>query len=350
MKKKKISDNWINDLKELQIPTKNKKERKKEISEFLRILEEEDDDDLLFWAVTRLTEMGSKVINDNFSVLEKVLEDKDKSSRVKTRILLSLTNLKKNKERVIDILKNSILNEPDVNIRRNSAICLGDMRAKDATKALIEALLFTEKEQEVRIKLAWALSRIKTKEALEAIKEAISNEEQVDLKFEFAYFLVLEEGKDSEGIKVIQKLLNGGDLSDKQKVMFEGLLGEVRISKKFGELENNLDSLGELIRKDADKKEILKSFGLTKINMLEIMKDLLVNIEAELSRPEFSAELLIKYGDDVVRLTNYIQIQMPEQKKSWIRKHIFALLGAIGTLISAVAALLGWLSAILGWI
>ena len=61
-----------------------------------------------------------------------------------------------------------LLHDPDPDVRLDTAVILGDLRATEAVESLIESLL-SDPEGEVRIEAARALSKLRTPEAVEAL-------------------------------------------------------------------------------------------------------------------------------------------------------------------------------------
>lgn len=331
----------------------DKKTKIKELNEFITILENETDDDIIFWATTRLSNMDLKTIEKNLFVFIKVLNDKSKSDRVRAMAIQGLSRSKKNVKKAKTHLINILKSDSSPSIRIIAVDALSFIETKDFTKVLINSLLQTEKDSTVKKRIVWVLTRIGTRDAIEAIKKALEIETLTDLRFDFAYSLVMLEGRESEAIAVIQRMNEKGELSIIQQQMFSELCEELDLWGKFEELKGNFASLEELLDQQLDrkqKKEIQKYFTLTKENMMEIMNNILTQIEKELSTSFLDQNTMIKYSKDIKEIYEFIETKLPTTKEPWIKRNLFAFLGAIGTVISGIAALLGWLSAILGWI
>jgi hypothetical protein len=72
------------------------------------------------------------------------------------------------------------------------------------------------------------------------------------------------------------------------------------------------------------------------MSLNEALRDLVKTHQQAISDPRITPEQFQEFKE-----------QQPKEK--WIKRNLFALLGAIGTLLGGIAAILGWLSSSLGW-
>ena len=67
------------------------------------------------------------------------------------------------------------------------------------------------------------------------------------------------------------------------------------------------------------------------------LQELVKTHQQAILEPRITAEQFHEFKDE-------------EVEKSWFKKNLFGIIGAIGTIISSIIAILGWLSSVLGWL
>ncbi|MBD3190596.1 MAG: hypothetical protein GF308_08125 [Candidatus Heimdallarchaeota archaeon] len=247
-----------------------------------------------------------------------------------------------------------------------AAYALGEIGEKAVKhEGVIEALIETLKDRNhiVRNNAARALGKMgeKGKKAIEPLRKALKEEKGEEPKFEMALSLARLEGtKKSEGIRVLQKMKEEGELEKMKKSeelnkweeeRLEEFYRKLEIEKKAEEAEKEVQSVNEAAQllPEVEEKEQL----LTIINRLQqTIGELTQEIHQLRAEPRLTAQEFGQYAEEIEKFRgepSHISVMQQEETrikeerwwKRWSGEIIASIVGAV--IAGGITLLVTWL-------
>ena len=153
---------------------------------------------------------------------------KDENRFMRFEAAIALGYMGEEVEQIVPALVEA-LNDKDISVRYKAAYSLGQIgeQAEQAVPALIEVL----KDYNVLMSsyAAEALGMIggKAKQAIPHLKELLIGEKDIDVKFQASFALTKLERKRGEGSRIIDEMIEKGELEEDQIQLYNELCQEL---------------------------------------------------------------------------------------------------------------------------
>jgi len=169
-------------------------------------------------------------------VLLEAIRDEDKQVRIEAVQVLG--RIGKKTEQAVPVLIEALKDE-EVQVRGHAAYLLGHIgkKAEPAVHDLIKAL--NDQDAYMRSNAAWALGRMseEAKYAVPALMEELSKEEEPNVKYRLAFALTQIERKRGEGTRLIEEMMEKGELDEYKLKDYESLSQELMIDEVRDKIE-----------------------------------------------------------------------------------------------------------------
>ncbi|MBN1329999.1 MAG: HEAT repeat domain-containing protein [Candidatus Heimdallarchaeota archaeon] len=302
-------------------------------------------------------------------LIEKLYNGQKEGSRAEAA--KALGRFEEEAKEAVPALLNALKNDQSERVRGRVALALGRINDSSVIPNLLDALE-NDKSDEVRARVAWALGDLGEAaiSAIEPLKKAAKEKNNELRSFHFKISILKLEGLSSEILDELEKEKQEGKLERWQIIRLSNLLKELSLQEKVLEasngiasvkddaktVENEVNSLREKVEQHADgqmKNDLLDITALLQ-SMIQNQQKTIERQEDTIQGLNVALQELMKAHQTAIlepRITaeQFQEFKDKGPKEKWIKRNLFALLGAIGTVLSGIAAVLGWLSSSLGW-
>ncbi|MHA1434751.1 MAG: HEAT repeat domain-containing protein [Candidatus Heimdallarchaeota archaeon] len=310
--------------------------------------------DVLFWPNKR-TPFGysDKLLIDSFSILDEemseylalklleivrkdIIEPIDPYGNLKHENVLLATKLLGNlkyKPIIPDLLLELSSNE-SISIKQAILFAIFEIGLSEDEMVIIFSLLLNDNDLEIRSTIAIILGRTKYGKAIPELKKAIKIEDNKPLMFDFAFALAKLEGVNSEGITIIEQLIQNNELTTQQNLDYNDLCRKLLQRDK---LEGITDKTKNI------QKQIAGAIKENPVNnkTIEILGNVTVTLQ-ELLLISKNQNTMIEGLNEKIEEKNNLSIKQDESsnKNKTSKDHSGRIVAAI---ITSTAALIGTL-------
>ncbi|NHJ49293.1 MAG: hypothetical protein FK733_16005 [Asgard group archaeon] len=310
---------------------------------------------------------------DNVEIITKLTTKLKEGAREGPRAeaAKSLGRLGEDAKEAIPILIEAMKNDQSARVRGRAALALGRINNQSAVADMISVMM-NDKDEQVRSRVAWALGDLGeiASDAIIPLKEAVKLDKNKDRAFYFIISTAKLEGSKSEAFIELQRMLDNKELETWQIIRFKDLVKHLELQDKIDEASEGITSFKEGAKNVQAEVQSLRakvetqSDGQVKtdlLNVTSILQRMIDDQQKTIERQEMTIVSLNEALRDLVkthqqaisdpRITpeQYHEFREQQPKEKWIKRNLFGLIGAIGTLLGGIAAVLGWLSSSLGW-